>query len=329
MTVKYGHSAGKPAGISEKLVRLLEIYTAIARKKYPSVADLADRFGVTKRTVFRYLELINMIDPVELDKERNGYVFIHGDRSKKERLADEELMTLFTAGEALSHLGEPFRESFRSLVNRVFVTSGKSTEANSIPIIIKTHDAAANESVDGYLKTISACLKEKRCVALNYRSRSAKELTERIVDPYGLVFYDGIWILIGYCHLRKDIRSFALDRIIDLTERWLYFEPKEDFSLEEYLANGWGVIQGETRTRVTVRFNAAIADYILRKKRWHRSEKRKILKGGRVELTFTVAGVNEIKRWIFSWLPDVEVVEPAWLRNQFRKELLKSADQHK
>ncbi|HEX2964254.1 MAG TPA: HTH domain-containing protein, partial [Syntrophorhabdaceae bacterium] len=140
--MKYKHKAGKPAGISDKLVRLLEIYTAIAQKKYPSVADLTERFGVTKRTVFRYLELINMIDPVELDKERNGYIFVHGDRTKKERIGDEELVALFTAGEALSHLGEPFRASFQGLLNRVFMVSGRKTEAVSIPIVIKTPEAS-------------------------------------------------------------------------------------------------------------------------------------------------------------------------------------------
>ncbi|HEX2964374.1 MAG TPA: WYL domain-containing protein, partial [Syntrophorhabdaceae bacterium] len=234
-----------------------------------------------------------------------------------------------TAGEALSHLGEPFRASFQGLLNRVFMVSGRKTEAVSIPIVIKTPEASANGMFDDYMKVISACLQEKRSVGIKYRSHSTKEITERIVDPYGLVFYDGTWILIGYCHLRKDIRSFALDRILALKERWLYFEPKEDFSLEEYLSGGWGVVQGEKQTGVTVRFGPAIADYILRKERWHSSEKRKIHKDGTVELSFVVAGVNEIRRWICSWLPDVEVIEPSWLRKQLYEELSRAAEQHR
>ena len=53
--------AAKPAGISEKVIRLLEIYTMIAQKHYPSVPFLKEHFRVSERTVYRYLELINLI----------------------------------------------------------------------------------------------------------------------------------------------------------------------------------------------------------------------------------------------------------------------------
>jgi proteasome accessory factor B len=57
-----------------------------------------------------------------------------------------------------------------------------------------------------------------------------------------------------------------------------------------------------------VRFGKEIADYILRRDSWHPSEKRKTLPDGGVELSFTVAGTLEIKKWIYSWLPHAEVI---------------------
>lgn len=51
--------AGKPAGISEKSTRLLEIYTLIAQNKFPSIDSLVDRYGVSKRTIYRYFEVID------------------------------------------------------------------------------------------------------------------------------------------------------------------------------------------------------------------------------------------------------------------------------
>jgi predicted DNA-binding transcriptional regulator YafY len=141
------------------------------------------------------------------------------------------------------------------------------------------------------------------------------------------VFYEGVWILIGYCHLRKEIRSFAIDRIIDLKERFLYFQISGDFDLEEYISSSWGVIHEEP-VNITVRFKADVAEFILRKEKWHPSEQRKVLPNGEIELTFTIAGVNEIKHWIYSWLPNVEVIEPYWLRKQIRKELARSVKNH-
>jgi len=317
----------KPAGISEKVIRLLEIYTMIAHGKYPSIASLTEHFGVTERTIFRYLEQINIIDAVEFDKERNGYRFTDGDRIKKLRLDDQEMITLFTAGEALAHLGTAFRTKFQGVLVKMFSSSDKFAEKEKIPIIVKTPNATINEKIQDCLMTISLCMKEKRSVSIVYRAKGAKEATERIVDPYGLVFYDGVWILIGYCHLRKELRSFAVDRIIGLTGRFLYFEIRGGFDLDEYIAGSWGVIHEELVT-ILLRFKATVSEFILRKEKWHPSEKRKRLSSGDIELTFTVAGVNEIKRWIYSWFPNVEVIKPAWLRKQVQEELRLSIKEH-
>ena len=78
-----------PAGISEKVIKLLNIYTMIAQNKYPSVESITDRFEVTPRTAYRYLEIINLIDPIEVDKDRRGYKFLNGNRIKKLALSDD------------------------------------------------------------------------------------------------------------------------------------------------------------------------------------------------------------------------------------------------
>jgi predicted DNA-binding transcriptional regulator YafY len=317
----------KPAGISEKVIRLLEIYTMIAQGRYPSISYLMENFAVTERTVYRYLEQINVIDPIEFDRERNGYKFTHGDRIKKLRIDDQELIILFAAGEALSRLGGTFKANFQGLLNKMFSVSSRFAENTKIPIIIKMPDASINEKIQDHLMTISLCLKEKRSVSMNYRSRGAKKAAERIVDPYGLVFHEGIWFVIGYCHLRKEVRNFAIDRIIHLKERFFYFESPKDFNLEEYMGSSWGIVHEEP-VDIVVRFRAKVAEFILRKEKWHPSEKRKVLPNGDLELTFTVAGVDEIKYWIYSWLPNAEVIQPSWLREQVRKELSRSAKEH-
>jgi DNA-binding transcriptional regulator YhcF (GntR family) len=81
----------KPGGISEKVINIIETYTMIARKKYPSVKSLAEHFNVSERTVHRYLEIIKLIDVVDYDREKKGYFFPYGDRTKKTPLTENEL----------------------------------------------------------------------------------------------------------------------------------------------------------------------------------------------------------------------------------------------
>jgi len=316
----------KPVGMSEKIIRLLEIYTLIARKEYPSVKLLSERFHVSERTLYRYLELINIVDAIEYDHEKEGYKFTHGDRIKKLILSQDELITLFSAGQAVSALGTSFRENFQNLINRMFLAPGKALQKET-RIIIKTPAPVITDKTDIVLKAISVSMNEKRSIEITYRSRQSKTTGTRIVDPYGLIYYEGIWIMIGFCHKRKDIRSFAVDRILDIKERYLYFETRKDFDLNTYLSHTWGIIDGK-EVKIKVKFNAKVADYIIRKEKWHSSEKRNILPCGGVELSFTIAGANEIKRWIYSWLPDVEVIKPEWLRKQIQKELSESARNH-
>jgi predicted DNA-binding transcriptional regulator YafY len=319
--------AGKPAGISEKVIRLLEIYTMIAQKQFPSVPSLKEHFHVSERSVYRYLEIVNMIDGIEYDQERKGYTFTNGDRIKKLTLSDNELLVLLAASEAVSHLGESLGHGFQELMNRMTAAAKKAGPGAKIPIAVKIPEAVGNRKQGDYFAIISACLNERRTIELVYRAQATKEVTDRLVDPYGLVFYDGIWTLVGYCHLRKGIRTFSFDRIIDVKERYLYFKPQGSFDLDEYLSHSWGIVDDEEVT-VKVRFTAKAADYVLRKK-WHPSEQRSMLLDGSVELTYTVAGIDEIKHWIYSWLPNVEILEPVWLREQAAAELSEAGTRHK
>lgn len=316
----------KPSGISEKVIRLLDIYTMIAQKHFPSVRRLKEHFHISERSVYRYLEIINMIDAIEYNHEREGYKFTNGDRIKKLSLTDNELLVLFATSEAISHLGEAIGQGFQGLMDKVALIQKKPGEAHKIPIAVKIPEAPEDAKISGYFTTMSACLNERRAIEMIYRAQHTKEVTSRIVDPYGLVFYEGMWTVIGYCHLRRDIRTFAFDRILELKERNLYFKPREDFSFEDYLSKSWGIVEDEEVT-IKLRFSSKVADYVLRKK-WHASEERTVLPNGDVEMGFTVAGTDEIKHWIYSWLPNVEVLEPAWLREQVHKELAESLQQH-
>jgi len=106
----------RPLSIPEKVTRLLEIYTLIAQGRHPSVRLLMDRLGISKRTVFRYLRIIDTIDRITYDQRQRGYAFADGNRVEKMRLSHDELAVVLAAGEAVSHLGKSFGERFRRLI---------------------------------------------------------------------------------------------------------------------------------------------------------------------------------------------------------------------
>ncbi len=316
-----------PAGISEKVTRLLELYSMIAENRYPSIDSLAAHFGVTRRTVHRYLEIIRAIDAIDFDPDRKGYFFASGSRLKKLVISREDLATLLTTGEAVSHLGKTFQDNFQKLTERMFAGASKVSPEEKLPIIVRTPHTVQGGKMEECLGILPVCIQEKRSVDILYRARGMSQETSRTIDPYGLVLHEGVWIVIGFCNLRKKIRSFALDRIVHIEGRNRYFTTRDDFNLETYLSHTWGIIDGEEAI-VVVRFAKDAADYILRRDSWHPSEKRKILPDGSVELQFMVAGTLEIKKWIYSWIPHVEVIKPLSLRRQIHKELSRATASH-
>ena len=136
------------------------------------------------------------------------------------------------------------------------------------------------------------------------------------MDPYHLTFYRGGLYLIGYCHTRKDLRIFAVERIrrCKVTDR--RFTTPADFDPKKYLEGAWGVMRGQ-QVKIRVIFSRTIAPWI-EERVWHPSQSLRWLKDKRLEMTLKVGDTPDIRRWLLGFGPDAEVVEPGALREALR-----------
>lgn len=162
-----------------------------------------------------------------------------------------------------------------------------------------------------------AAVRKKR-VEIVYYTMSRKKETRRKVDPYRIWFFNGSFYMIGYCHLRNEVRIFALDRIKMLHQTREGFEVPEDFSLEAFTEPGFGVFQGK-QVKVRIWFSSGIAEYI-QEKIWHESQEIHPQGDGSVIFEAEVAETVELKSWIMSWGANALVLEPESLRDEIRAE---------
>jgi predicted DNA-binding transcriptional regulator YafY len=158
----------------------------------------------------------------------------------------------------------------------------------------------------------------KQSVEIIYYTMSRKKETKRKVDPYRIWFFNGTFYLIGHCHMRNEVRIFALDRIKMLHQTKETFEVPEDFSLEEFIGPSFGVFQGEP-VMVKIWFDSDVAGYI-KEKIWHESQEIYPQDDGSIIFEAEVAGTGEIKFWIMSWGSHALVLEPESLRDEIRAE---------
>jgi predicted DNA-binding transcriptional regulator YafY len=134
----------------------------------------------------------------------------------------------------------------------------------------------------------------------------------------------GTWHLIGYCHLRKGIRDFALSRISEpkvLTES---FKLPPDFDFKEYFLSTFGLYKGKSTKEVTLRFTPEESKWI-KDQIWHKDQKVKYLKDGSLELSFPVSDLSEIKREVLKHGDAVVVIKPKSLRDLIKAEADKIA----
>src|SRR5262249_40103268 len=119
---------------------------------------------------------------------------------------------------------------------------------------------------------------------------------------------------------RRAIRIFALHRIRRATPTTESYEVPRDFGFKRYMADAFGIQQGDEPVAVSIRFAPRQARWI-RERRWHRSARvQEALNGGLV-LHLRVAETSEIKRWVLQFGSEAEVLKPASLRRAVMQEL--------
>jgi predicted DNA-binding transcriptional regulator YafY len=143
-------------------------------------------------------------------------------------------------------------------------------------------------------------------------SLKSDERTTRKVDPYIIWFYDGTIYVIGHCHLRREMRTFVLERINMLQVLDDCFKIPEQFSFDDYVRHSFKVMQDELHA-VTVRISPSWSRYI-GEKIWHQSQRIQKLIDGGIEISFRVADLGEIRQWVLGLGPEAVVVEPEELK---------------
>jgi predicted DNA-binding transcriptional regulator YafY len=171
------------------------------------------------------------------------------------------------------------------------------------------------------VERVTQAIADKTRIQMRYDSASRGRVTRREVDPYRLWYASGGLYLIGYCHLRKEPRMFAVERIKSVTPTELPYQIPLHFDFEAFVEDSLTVMRGP-RIEVELLFEKATAAWA-KDRIWHPSQQLKRLPGGKMRLIMTVADSRELVGWILSFGSGVHVVRPESLRAAVREEATK------
>jgi predicted DNA-binding transcriptional regulator YafY len=168
---------------------------------------------------------------------------------------------------------------------------------------------------------LSHAIAHRRTVQMRYYSAGRNAMNRREVDPYRLRYVDGGLYLIAYCHWRKDVRMFAVERIQSLTPTDNPYQMPLHFDIDAYVEDALVVMRGE-RITVELKFNKVTAAWA-KDRIWHPSQQVTPLKDGQVIMTLQVADTRELLGWILSFGSGVSVLKPEHLQKAVREEAKK------
>jgi predicted DNA-binding transcriptional regulator YafY len=301
--------------LEEQFSRLIQILQLIEKEPWTwDVAGLESRFDVSRATIERDIAILRQWGQV---KRRQGKFGLAEMQFLPASFSAPEALALRLAGTAFSaQAGAVYKDALHSALRKIDVvlpqrTAAEIKKANERVSI--SQPVVRDFSHDVYEKLHIAIVRHHP-VDITYFSRGRQEATRRRVDPYGLTFKIGAWYVVGHCHLRKGIRTFALDRIKWLRiEEAVRFRYPTDFDLQEWLAKGWQLQAGGTPTQVVLRFESGVAAWI-QGGHWHPTQEIEKEPDGRILFRVTVTGYEEMLYWVLSFGANVEVLEPAPLR---------------
>jgi predicted DNA-binding transcriptional regulator YafY len=316
-------------GIKNIYERFVWFDNQVRVKKHPNASALAEQFEVSTKTAQRDIDFMRdrLLCPLQYDSSQKGYYYDDETFSlPMVYLSSEELSSLLIArkmlqdisGGAIGHEISSIVEKITNILKKHSVVADAIDNAFSFQLI---EYSPAPEAV--FKAVLEGCLK-KKCLSFTYYSPAAEEKSERTVEPYHLFNYMGTWHTIGYCHLRKGIRDFALSRISDAKVLTKSFKTSADFDFKKYFLSTFGLYKGKSAKEVTLRFTAEKSKWI-KDQIWHKDQKIKLLKDGSLEISFPVSDFSEIKREILKHGDEVEVIKPKILRDLIKAEAQKIA----
>jgi len=297
------------------------IHTLLASRRGKSASELAEELGCTTRTVYRDLEALQAggfpIATETRDNRSYWTVLNAGRQQVPMAFSTAELMALYFGKEMLqTYRGTVFYDAIASLISKIKATlpPGYIDFLDRLQDRVDAGPAPRKDYTrfGPMITDLNTAILDEKKIDMVYFSMGRQAKTRRTVHPYRLRHVEDTLYLIGYCDLRKQVRTFAVDRIESVTVTGEGFRMPENFDLQGFLEDSFGIFQGPPET-VKIRFSPKVAGYI-RERIWHKSQQLTDADDGGVIFTATVAGIEEISHWVLRWGAEARVLAPPALR---------------
>ena len=220
-----------------RIDRLFGILTQLQSKKFVPAEKIAARFKISTRTVYRDIKALNEQGvPISFEQSK-GYFIVSGffippvafnSDEANALLLMEPVVYAFTDKSVQTHYSNAVEK-----IKAVLRQSQKETLERLNENIKLQLPPCFNNDYE-YLSLLQNTISAKTIILFDYKNNK-NEVSQRKVEPIGLIFYAFAWHLIGWCHLRQDYRDFKVSRILKITNTGSPFEKTDHIEVNDYM----------------------------------------------------------------------------------------------
>lgn len=220
-----------------RLSRLTAILTLLLSKRLLTATEVAKKFNISVRTVYRDMQALQAAGVPILTEEGKGYSIMDGYKLPPVMFTEKEALALITSEQIIlkskdASLVKEFSEAISKIKTVLRTTSKQKSELLSDRMHIGKN--YGRQQTSRSLIDVQMALTNYQLVSITYETADGK-ITDRIIEPFAL--YHSIeedWTLVAYCRLRKDYRSFRLDRMKKVAISDQQFEPHK-MTMKQYI----------------------------------------------------------------------------------------------
>ena len=294
-----------------KFDRIVSILVLLQSRKTIKATTIADQFDVSLRTVYRDIRTLETAGVPIIGEAGVGYSLVEGYKLPPVMFSRSEALALVTGEKLIGHLTDQKSvANYLSAMNKIRAVL-RTSDRDSLEFLDKSIAFPGFTKIDtkDFLQEIFQVITQGKVMKLTYQKPQDETPECREVEPVGCYFYFDNWYLIAYCRIRKDYRTFKVNRISDLQVLEETID-RQHISLDEYLSRE---PKKGSFEKVVIKFHKDVVQHADgRKRRFGVVEEQE--EGDYVLMTFFTPAVGEMAYWLLPFTDKFSVIAPDSLR---------------
>lgn len=306
-----------------RIDRISAILVMLQSRPVVRAADMAERFGVSIRTIYRDVRSLEQAGVPICGDSGVGYSLVEGYRLPPLMFTPAEALSFLTASKLVEQLTDQHSSThFHSGMDKiraVLHSDDKSDLAdvdNSIEVY--RNNLLPSTKHPNLLQTILGSINRRRVLNMRYYTPSRDSMSDREIEAVGVSFISNYWYLTAYCHLRGEYRNFRLDRIEEL------IETEKTFSREHPPLAELGYECDNSCLTKVVMHTTRETSLAMGDRKYYYGLISETEQNSIVEQTYMAYSTESIARWALSYIDTTTVIEPEEVKEKI-KEILNFA----